>query len=88
MVRVKPFKFEGVYLVNGKLATINLVPGEKVYGEQLIRDGDVEYREWIPFRSKPAAALKKGLKVFPLKKGIKILYLGCGSVQHALITQI
>jgi fibrillarin-like pre-rRNA processing protein len=58
-MKVKPYKFGGVFLINKKLATINLVPGEKVYGEQLFKIKDVEYREWVPFRSKPAAAMKK-----------------------------
>ena len=31
---------------------------------------------WNPFISKPAAAILKGLKNFPLKSGQKILYLG------------
>lgn len=35
-----------------------------------------ELREWNPYRSKIAAAILKGLKNFPFKKGCKILYLG------------
>jgi fibrillarin-like pre-rRNA processing protein len=31
------------------------------------------------WRSKPAAAIKKGLKDFPIKKGSKVLYLGIAS---------
>jgi len=77
---VKPHKnFEGIFLVNGKLATINLTPGEHVYGEQLVKEGKVEYRIWDYFRSKPAAAIKKGIKEFPVKEGMKILYLGIAS---------
>lgn len=79
MVKVKSSKFEGIFFVNSKLATINLVPGEKVYGEQLMKIDKIEYREWIPYRSKPAAAIKKNLKVFPVSSGQSILYLGCGS---------
>lgn len=76
----KPFKkFEGIFLVDGKIATINLTPGEKVYGEELIKEKNVEYRFWDIYRSKPAAAFKKGLKEFPLQKGMKILYLGIAS---------
>jgi fibrillarin-like pre-rRNA processing protein len=79
-MKIKPHaKFEGVFRLDGKILTLNLVPGEKVYGEELIKIKDVEYREWVPFRSKPAAAIKKGLKIFPLKKGMKILYLGIAS---------
>ena len=79
-MKIKPHaKFEGVFRLDGKILTLNLVPGEKVYGEELIKIKDVEYREWVPFRSKPAAAIKKGLKIFPLKRGMKILYLGIAS---------
>ena len=71
--------FEGVFEIDKKIATRNLVPGESVYGEKLFKIEGIEYREWIPFRSKPAAAIKKGLKEFPIKKGMKILYLGIAS---------
>ena len=58
------------------MATKNLVPGEKVYGENLFNLKGTEYREWKPFRSKLGAALKKGLKKFPFKAGSRVLYLG------------
>jgi fibrillarin-like pre-rRNA processing protein len=72
-------KFEGLFLINGKLATLNLLPGETVYGEELVRVGEKEYRIWDLWRSKPAAAIKKGIKEFPIKKGAKVLYLGIAS---------
>ena len=72
-------KFEGIFLINGKLATLNLLPGETVYGEELVRVGEKEYRIWDLWRSKPAAAIKKGIKEFPIKKGAKVLYLGIAS---------
>jgi len=72
-------KFEGVFSIENKIATKNLTPGERVYGEQLVEDGENEYRVWDYFRSKPAAAIKKGIKEFPVKKGMKILYLGIAS---------
>jgi fibrillarin-like pre-rRNA processing protein len=62
-----------------KLATVNLTPGERVYGEELIKVGNIEYRVWNKWRSKPSAAIAKGLKEFPIKKGTKILYLGIAS---------
>jgi fibrillarin-like pre-rRNA processing protein len=65
--------------INGKFVTKNLVQGEKVYGEELIKKGKTEYRVWDFYRSKPAAAFKKGLKIFPIEKGMKILYLGVAS---------
>ena len=60
-------------------ATPNLVKGLTVYGEKLVKLNDEEYRIWDPFRSKLAAALKKGLKDFPLSHGDKILYLGAST---------
>lgn len=79
-MKVKPHKkFEGIFLVDNQLATINLTPRHRVYGEQLVKIKDIEYRIWDFWRSKPAAAIKKGLKNFPLKKGMKILYLGIAS---------
>lgn len=72
-------KFNEIFVVGNKIATKNLVPGKKVYGEELIKEGKVEYRIWDIFRSKPAAAIKKGIKNFPIEKGSKILYLGIAS---------
>lgn len=72
-------KFPDVFLIGGKLATLNLVPGQRVYGEELIKTGGKEYRVWDYYRSKPAAAIKRGLKQFPLKRGMKVLYLGIAS---------
>jgi len=72
-------KFDGVFISRGKFLTKNLTPGDKVYGEELIKKNGIEYRVWDFTRSKPAAGLKNGLKNFPLKKGMKILYLGIAS---------
>ncbi|MCX6820739.1 MAG: fibrillarin-like rRNA/tRNA 2'-O-methyltransferase [Candidatus Aenigmarchaeota archaeon] len=77
---VRPFNdLDGVYSIDGRLATVNLMPGVRVYGEDLVKIGRTEYRIWDNYRSKPAAALKKKLKVFPLKKGMTVLYLGAAS---------
>lgn len=62
-----------------KLATINYVEGNQVYGEKLHKKGGVEYRMWDPFRSKLAASLMIGLEIFPIKKGTKVLYLGAST---------
>jgi len=76
---VKNSNFEGIVIIGKKIATQNLVPGTKVYGEELVKEGKDEYRIWDFFRSKPAAAIKKGIKKFPIRKGDKILYLGIAS---------
>jgi len=61
------------------LYTKNLVPGKKVYGEDLAVEDGVEYREWTPFRSKLAAAIMKGYLNIGIRKGDIILYLGASS---------
>jgi fibrillarin-like pre-rRNA processing protein len=76
--------YREVYIVefedgSARLATKNLVPGKKVYGERLFRQGDIEYREWNAYRSKLAGALLKGLKELPISRGSRVLYLGAGS---------
>ena len=67
--------------INGQksVATLNLVTGDTVYGEKLVRDDGEEYRVWDPFRSKLAAAMKKGLKKMPITNGTKVLYLGAST---------
>ncbi len=79
-MKIKPLKeFDNIFFVDKKLATVNLVSGQKVYGEDLVKSDNIEYRIWDYTRSKPAAAIKKGLKKFPLKEGMKVLYLGVAS---------
>ncbi len=68
--------FEGVFEHKGKIFTKNLALGQRVYGEKLLKLKGIEYREWIPFRSKLCAAIKNGLKKLPLEKGSNVLYLG------------
>jgi len=84
MVELKKHpKFEGVYYVQtaeGKqLATENLVPGVRVYGEDLFTVDRTEYRGWSPYRSKLAASIEKGIKEINVKVGMNVLYLGAAS---------
>ncbi len=72
-------KFPGVYLLNRRLATINSVPGYRVYGEKLETENGVEYRMWDLYRSKLAAAIHKGLKEMPIRPGAIVLYLGAST---------
>lgn len=67
--------FEGVFREGKNIHTINLSPGKRVYGEKLVNG----YREWVPERSKLAAAILNGLKELPIRKGSKILYLGAST---------
>ena len=72
---VKQIKINGIR----EYATPNLVRGLTVYGEKLVKLDDEEYRIWDPFRSKLAAAMRKGLRDLPLKYGDRVLYLGAST---------
>lgn len=61
------------------LLTLNLTPGLRVYNEWIVKEDGKEYRTWNPYRSKLAAAIKKGLKTFPFEKNGKVLYLGAST---------
>jgi fibrillarin-like pre-rRNA processing protein len=75
--------FPGVYRLEGEagkpIATLNLTPGKRFYGEKLVTVDGAEYRTWNPFRSKLAAGIVKGLGEMPLSRGDKVLYLGVAS---------
>jgi fibrillarin-like pre-rRNA processing protein len=62
-----------------RLATLSQDPGTTVYGEDIVRIADREYRVWDPYRSKLAAAVLKGLSEVPIKRGNTVLYLGAAS---------
>ncbi len=80
---VKPHSHEGVYIIilGGKkrLATKNISPGFKVYGEDIVEYRGEEYRLWDPNRSKLAAAILKNLEKVPIRLGSKVLYLGAAT---------
>eukprot|EP00093_Oithona_nana_P004879 04879.XXX_7717_8859_1 [CDS] Oithona nana genome sequencing. len=88
-VVVEPHRHEGVFIARGKedaLVTLNMVPGEGVYGEKRISIDDtekagskIEYRIWNPFRSKLAAAVLGGVDKIHMAPGSKVLYLGAAS---------
>jgi fibrillarin-like pre-rRNA processing protein len=61
------------------LATLNLVVGNNVYGEKMVKYKKDQYRIWDPFRSKLAGAMKKGLRKLPITNGTKVLYLGAST---------
>jgi len=83
-MKVKEHEFPGVYIVveddgSRRIATKNLVPGQRVYGERVIKFNGEEYRVWNPNRSKLGAAILNGLRHFPIKPGSTVLYLGIAS---------
>ncbi|MBM3282004.1 MAG: fibrillarin-like rRNA/tRNA 2'-O-methyltransferase [Candidatus Diapherotrites archaeon] len=65
--------------------TRSFVNGQRVYGERIVTEGKIEWREWNPYRSKLAAALCSGLLDFPIREGSAVLYLGSAegtSISH------
>ncbi len=68
--------FPGVWKQKNKILTKNIVPGFRSFTEETLKIKGEEYRVWDPSRSKACAAIAKGLKGFPLRQGMKILYLG------------
>ncbi|XP_065347727.1 rRNA 2'-O-methyltransferase fibrillarin isoform X2 [Cloeon dipterum] len=87
-VVIEPHRHPGVFIARGKedaLVTLNMAPGDSVYGEKRIsieeagKEGKVEYRVWNPFRSKLAAAILGGVDQIHMPPGSKVLYLGAAS---------
>ena len=68
--------FPGVWRSGKKIFTENAVPGDRTFTPLLVKKAGKEYREWDPNRSKPAAAIVRGLRNFPIVPAAKILYLG------------
>ncbi len=69
----------GVFSDGDHLYTVNAAPGKAVYGERLIRAGQVEFRRWDPMRSKLAAMILLGGTDTGLDRNSKVLYLGAAS---------
>jgi len=59
-----------------KIFTKNFLPGKAPFAERLVKDGETEYREFDPGRSKLAATILKGCTNAGIRKGDVVLYLG------------
>jgi fibrillarin-like pre-rRNA processing protein len=79
MVEITPHGLPGVFTDGRSIYTVNLVPGQSVYGEKLEPHLDVQYRAWNPKRSKLAAFILKRCKTFPFKEDSTVLYLGAAT---------
>ena len=73
--------FPGVWKKEKQLFTKNLVPGDSTYAKPISVPQIGEMREWNAWRSKPAAAIMNGLRIFPVIEKAKLLYLGIASGQ-------
>lgn len=76
---MKKHKIFEVYEDKGRIYTINLTPGKKVYDERLFRYEGIEYRSWDGRKSKLCAAILKGSTNIGIRKGDIVLYLGSAS---------
>lgn len=76
---MRPAGFEGVFTDGERLYTRNSAPGKAVYGERLVTHDGVQYREWVPTRSKLAAYIRSGGRFFPFRPDSRVLYLGAAS---------
>lgn len=70
---------DNVIQERGKLLTKSIAGRARVYDEKFIQKGKDVYRTWDHKKSKLAAAIKKGVRNIPLRKGLKVLYLGAAS---------
>ncbi|MCH8067365.1 MAG: fibrillarin-like rRNA/tRNA 2'-O-methyltransferase [Nanoarchaeota archaeon] len=68
-----------VYEDRGRLFTLNLTPGKRVYDEQLVKQNNIEYREWDAWGSKLATVILNGCRNIFLRKDDVVLYLGSAS---------
>ena len=49
---------------------------KKIFDERIVKKNKNEYKIWMPYKSKLAAAIYNGLEIFPIKKDSILLYLG------------
>jgi len=61
--------------IDGELATKNLIPGSKTYGEDVKRYKGEEYRIWRKDKSKLSSMIQEGLEL-ELNHRDEVLYLG------------
>ena len=73
---MKSHKVFEIHTDGKHLYTQSLVPGKSPFDEKRVRDGNEEYREFEPTRSKLAAAIANGTTNTGIRKNSIVLYLG------------
>jgi fibrillarin-like pre-rRNA processing protein len=73
---VERTRWPGLWQDGSELFTVNLRPGQSVYGEPLRRESGAELRGWDPWRSKLAAYLLSPHAQLDLSGVHRLLYLG------------
>ena len=56
-----------------KLYTIKLTPGKRVYEESLVKQNNIEYREWDPYSSKLASLILSNCSNIFLRNGKRMV---------------
>lgn len=76
-------KFDGIYLSGAtnqqRLYTVNLDLNKRIYGEKLVEQGNDQFREWNPYRSKLAASIRANARKTFIDRNSRLLYLGASS---------
>lgn len=75
-MRISQHKFKGVFTDGKRLFTRSLAPGFRFFDERTFKDGNDEYSQWDPRKSKLAAAIMKGISDIGVRPGQTVLYLG------------
>jgi len=73
---IKKSRIFEVYGDNKRLFTVNLAPGKIVNEESIVKQNNIEYREWDAYGSKLASAILNGCRNIFLRKNDVVLYLG------------
>ena len=76
MTKLTPHKIFETYTDGRHLYTKSILPGQTPFEERTVREGDEEYREFDPTRSKLAAMIMKGCTNIGIRKNDVVLYLG------------
>lgn len=80
---IQPTNLKGIYIEPKGRRTVyytkNFVPGQKVYTEKLVKQDGMEYRQWIPEKSKLGSAVYNKSSQIGIKPGSSVLYLGAAT---------
>ena len=73
---MEPTGVPNLFRRGGDLFTKNADPGQRLHGEEIVREDSQEYRKWDPWRSKLAAYLLNRDQPLILPSLRRVLYLG------------
>src|SRR5581483_5497825 len=68
-----------IAFADGRILSRSLVPGQRVYDEELHTVDGQEFRTWNPTKSKLGAYIVKGGRAFSIKQDATVVYLGAAN---------